>query len=850
MSLVDSLNAWSKVLLGVGIVDLWKQACQSKAEVQKAERLAQDKYLREAARIVEKTLAAWSCHPGFWERLIRRWFLGNLLNQLKAQLEQWGRQIAEVDKMAANAKALQNRCNGEPLETQALSQALALYKRCVQIVNDEKVLRAINQCQRELQRRQQFQRLVTEAQAQAEQRFFKAAIIAYRKAEQLYRTDAVKRAIATCVAQVKQEETYKVALKRAQQAFDLGRLRGAIALLESTLPNFPRSDGIELLQRLQRTVEGREKFRAGLSAEQLGDLKNAASLYAAAKVLLSDPTGCQIRLGLVAIKTENWATALSHLEGVCGEQPAYLRGFAHAKQGNLQQAHREWQSLSQAEIKSQREILKSLSQRQRLLSLQSIEQLVKDESLEKARAASTAFIQKFGSDPLVQGNLGEHIQPRLAAAVWQGADWRTIADTVERVWIEQPDLTSLHNWAVAIYYYALVKPRETRDFASLQDLIIALSTALANLPHDPALQDVPWLGNTPVDYDSVCLDLRRRLEDAIDTFKDKDVNEYLKLRDRYRLEVVALRLMGLPMQGMRVKNVFVTPGCYQRYHSQWRDTCVDSINPGQDILRSLYTPWGLAVAACLEGDTQRAMQLKPSTKPAVEEAKGGQITLPPYCLAEFFGKKFVAYHEGCYQLQRQRWREAMTPLKQAQAQIKASTTWLQEVDRLCGVQRQAISEFREHLEFAQFWYDLLKSQPARSYLAEYKAEQLREKLVNEQISFDKALRELQEIKRFDERNPVVLALIDTVEFNQEIGEINRLFTSSQFEEMVRRARRSRHERVRYVVAEFFINILINNINSGNFNDVKVIQQLGRWAYEICPDEPAFQEVYRTLRLRY
>ncbi len=85
------------------------------------------------------------------------------------------------------------------------------------------------------------------------------------------------------------------------------------------------------------------------------------------------------------------------------------------------------------------------------------------------------------------------------------------------------------------------------------------------------------------------------------------------------------------------------------------------------------------------------MQLKPSSKPAIE--------------AEFFAKKFVAYHEGCYQLQHQQWREAMSPLNQAQAGIKASTAWLQEVDRLCGLKRQALSEFREHLEFAQFCYD-------------------------------------------------------------------------------------------------------------------------------------------------
>ncbi len=52
------LNVLSKVLLGVGIVDCWKQASKSKTAAQKAEQLARDKHLREAAQIVEKSLAA------------------------------------------------------------------------------------------------------------------------------------------------------------------------------------------------------------------------------------------------------------------------------------------------------------------------------------------------------------------------------------------------------------------------------------------------------------------------------------------------------------------------------------------------------------------------------------------------------------------------------------------------------------------------------------------------------------------------------------------------------------------------------------------------------------------------
>ena len=64
--------------------------------------------------------------------------------------------------------------------------------------------------------------------------------------------------------------------------------------------------GTLLLQKLQQTLKGREQFRQGLAAEKAGDFKAAVSLYKNAKLLLSSSTYCQIRLALVAIKTQAW----------------------------------------------------------------------------------------------------------------------------------------------------------------------------------------------------------------------------------------------------------------------------------------------------------------------------------------------------------------------------------------------------------------------------------------------------------------------------------------------------------------------------------------------------------------
>ncbi|BAY27692.1 hypothetical protein NIES2100_75170 [Calothrix sp. NIES-2100] len=824
MSILDSFNTFSKILLGVGIVDVWKQAAKTKQAQQKAEILAKNKHLREAVNIAEKSFAVWSKKPGFGERLLCRLFMGNLLDKLTQQLEQWRKQIQEADKLAVKAKNLLKQDHGDPLETEVMVNAIALYQSCLQILDDQQILRAINQCEQEIQQRQHFQTLVKKAQSHAENRYFQHAVAVYRQAEKLYSTEALQQAKKAAKSQVAEEKIYDSTLKRAQQAQNQGKLTAAIALLETALTNFPRSDGLELLQELQQAIKGREHFRQGLAAEKINDLKTATSLYETAKLFLPNPIDCQIRLGIVAIKTQNWAIALSHLIDLPGEQAAYLRGFVYAQQENLQQAYREWQGLSATEITAQREILNTLAQRQRLLAIQNIEVCVNAENLDRAKTASEEFSQKFGFDPLVETNLKEYIQPRIEVELWQKSEPKNLVTQLEKLWLAQPNITTLHNWAVGIYY------GDRSNFTNIANLIIALSTALANLTEDPILKDVPWLGNQPIDFKLISLELKRRLEAEIDTYKDTDIPTYLTLRDKYRLELVALKFMGEPSRrGMKVNNIFITPGCYQHYISYWQDIVVERIDSSQQILRSLYTPWGLAVAACLEGDSHRAIQLKPTTKSTNN--------------LEIFAQQFVAYYEGCHYLNHKQWRKAINPLKSAKSEISDSQDWQQEIDRLAGLQRQAIIENAEHLEFAQFWYEIVGSQSAKSYLAEYKAEKIREQISQGKISLSKALKDLEEIKKNDSQNPIVLDLIEMIEFQQEIEGIENLIKNNQLEAAVTRAKQSQLQRIRYIVAEICVDILMKGFKKGDLS-FEEIYNLGQWAYELCPDEKTVQNIYR------
>ncbi|AFZ59527.1 peptidase M, neutral zinc metallopeptidase site [Anabaena cylindrica FACHB-243] len=806
----------------MSIFDTIKEASQQ------AEQFALKKQLREAVTTAETALNMWAEAPSFWEVLLGKILIGNLVDRLQKQLVEWRNQVTEADKLAARANLILRNDTGDPFVTKGISDAIALYRLYSIIIEDEQILYSIQQCQQELQKRKQFQELVKQAQSQAENYFFKNAIAIYQEAEKLYITESIKQAFADALSQVSQEESYKSIFRKAKRAESKGKLQEAIVLLDSALTNFPRADGIALLQKLKSIVKGRELFRQGLAAEKAGFFPAAKSLYENAQSLLPNPQDSQIRLGIVAIKMQDWATALSYLQGLSGQQAAYLRGFALAQQANLQLAYWEWQNVSAVSINEQKTIIQDVFQYQFSLSLHNIEELVKSKQWEKAKTASREFIQKFGANALVENNLKEHIQPSLEAAVWQDSDWENIAPKMENIWIANPNITTLHNWTVATYYHAQSNPDK------LIDLIIALYTAIANLSSDPSLQNIPWLGNKAVDFNFLSLKLKRRLEAAIDNIKNTNIENYLNLCDYLRWQIVALRFMGEPANsGMQINDVFITPGCYHKFSSQWQSTIVYKIHSSQKILHSLYTHWGLAVAACLEGDRQRAIQLKPTNDHTIE--------------VEQFANNFVAYHEGCYHLQQQKWQAAITPWQQAKAEIKNNQDWQQEIDRLCNLHRQVILEFQEHLEFSQFWYDIIDTQSASSYLAEYQAEEVRQRLINKEISLKQALKKLQKLKNIDSNNPVVNDIIENVEFDQEIEEINRLFKTRKHEEMVKKARSSKRDKVRFIVAEFFIDLLIKGVEEGGLNDPEVMLQLGRWAYEICPDEPAFQEVYRRLK---
>ena len=302
---------------------------------------------------------------------------------------------------------------------------------------------------------------------------------------------------------------------------------------------------------------------------------------------------------------------------------------------------------------------------------------------------------------------------------------------------------------------------------------------------------------------------------------------YLRLRDAYRVELLALKQIH-SAYGVRFHDLYFTPGCYNHYQHFLLE-----VNYLPDILGTLYTPWGSAVAACLDGDSARAQTIKPNHDPSKS--------------IEIFADHLISYYQGCHYLQSQQWRLAVDPLNRAKSTVQTKPEWQEEIDRFCVTQRQQISEDEEHIEFAQFWYDLLASSVSASYLAEYKTRQIHDQIVEEKISLSQALEQTKALVNIDKHNPVLSALIDELEYVQEREKVERLIKQERIDEAVRYAKRSRHERIRTDLRDFFIKILVEGMQSEHISGDE-LRLIGKWAYELDPHYPALQTLYSLLEI--
>ena len=744
--------------------------------------------------------------------------ISGLIIHLKEEQKKWKIQLlhmAEEYTKQAN-QALENNNEHDPWQTYCLEQACSFYSQSLALNYDSKSEKRYQVCQEKLNNKRHFQTHFQEGKQHANSHCYNQAIQEFEQAQSLFDTADLKQEITLCHEQLAKEHEYNLAYNHAKELTKKGDFQSAIAHLEAAYTKFPREDGKQLLDKLQVVITGKNAYQKGLMAEQQGKWQYAKTYYFQAR--RNSPQFveyCTKRLVDIAIKGEEWSLALEELNRLEGEEVHYLRGFVYAKQGQYKAAYREWKAVSHPEIEGEINKLKTFVHREKLTLMQHIETAVDQENLEQAKTLSKQFFEQYNSNSVVEHNFDQHIEPRIATLDWKTLSWKELAQRTEASFLEKKDITSLHNWAIATYYQGQVHPEK------MEDWITAWCCAIANLSNDPALKDIPWLGSETIDFEQLSQDLKNFLMSHIDEIEKKNLNQYFKLRDQYRMDIAALEHC-LTINGLKI-----TPSCYQRYQKYFPNKSLSN-----DWHGALYTSFGKSVAACLNNDIKRTFAITPTGSDENPAAK--------------YGQRYVAYHQGIYYLQNQRWRKATGILISARNLIQENSNWKDEIDHICEELRRNISH-QESLDFAQFWYNLLGSQLASSYYVEQKTNEIRNQLADEKMSLREGKAKLNELRSIDRNNVTLLELSKQITQIKEQREISRLLENRNLEEAVKKARSSQDERIRYMVAEICVEVLIEGVKKRNLYQ-EDIMQLGRWAYSLCPNEPSLQNLYRDLGL--
>ncbi|NCO76162.1 MAG: peptidase M, neutral zinc metallopeptidase, zinc-binding site [Cyanobacteria bacterium] len=795
----------------------------SQEKFSKAKEYAQLKKLKEAIKLAEEIKSLWKENPSWREQLVRDVVITDLLYNVNSQLTTWKMRLQRGESFASQGKEFIALDKNDPFDSTILTQALDSFTKCNELLYETEYVVNEQILKDKIKRRNQFQSLYNEGKNQGKKGFYREGLTYLLEAEKIYKVVTVAKKIKEYENLAQLQTQYENNLKQIKNLAQQGNFILAKSQLQLNLEKFSRQDGEELKQKLETVINAKTEYRQGLLAEKIGNFTIAKKQYQLALSHLHSFDLARYRLALIYIKENDYNSALSCLAKMTGERSNYLRGFCYLQKNEWENTAKEWKQINHDLVDKQKESLKILIQRNRLQIIQHIENLVADKNYEEAKNCCQNLTEKYGYNENIEHNLSKHIQPALESQLWQSNDLVNIINQLSEEFKNTPNITILHNMTIALYYQVQI------DASYTEKWIAVWATGLVNIKQNPILQNLPWLSINQIDYEKIKEELIKIVENIIDKYKDSNLQKYYQLRDIFRREMLAIELIGNPpSSGVKIRELFITPAFYQQHKSQLKN-----INLTINQLGTLFTDWGLTVAACLKNDVERGIKIKPNLTPSSDIEK--------------LAYSLINYYQGCYYLQQDSWKKAVSCLKIAQNEIKNNCDWLTEIDSLCQKQRQKIENFNEHLEFAQFWYNLLKSSSSASYLAEFKAREISDKVANEKISFSQAISQLKEVQKIDQNNPLILDLLSRLKYSKEAEEVDQLLKQNRFEDAVKKAKHSSNQEIKYLVASIFIEIALNGAKTKEL-DWETLQQLGRWAYDICPYEPDFRELYKALHI--
>lgn len=805
-------------MLGVDFAKAFGLAAQLRHEAEFSKTLAKSGDYYMATTVADTIIKAWTPVDSIAEYCVRKILVGDLLREASQNLQSWKYRVENSERFLSKANKIINNESGR-VKVGALSLAVTYYTKSYQYCPIPEIQLAKEKCENLLKWHKTFENFCLTGTSLEKQKYYKRALEYYQAAFKIFNNPSVLSGIKSLEKKISEEDKMEDILNEAKYLFNDGRLNDCIRRLEEAVSKFNRSDILYLLSEIKKIKQGILSLENGLNSEKTQSYIDSIQQYKIARDYLPDCPEILFRLAIAYIKSENWYEASLLLNDVSGERASYLRGFVYAKQKQWKDANRQWQQIDNVLAQEQRQFLGTLVKRERMEIMQQIEYSVQNDALDIALTLSYDFIEKFGNLYPVEENLKKHLLPLVNHRLWSEKNWKKILENTRQQWLQEYTIISLHNWAIAAYYCS----QENSEF--LSEFIIAWSNSVANFGKDPSLRDLGWVDNKDIDFQGLKSNLEQIIDQKLDSLRSDD-DAYLAYRDLYRVELVSLRLMSSYNHPVQVNNLIVTPGLCRQYLDKQGSDLTGQMPP---VIAALYSEWGFAVAACLSSDIERAIFLKNQTNAQNNDHS--------------FAGKFVAYHEGMYHLQKYEWMQAVSPLKLARTEILNSTEWFEQIDNLCKNQRNNLVSLEENLQFSEFWYKLLDSQSSRSYFAEYQAEKIRESLANEKISDDDATRQLEKLKSIDDNNPVVLDLIERVDFRQKAKSIGVLLNQGKLEEAFKSAKNSNNSQVSRWLSDIFVKFFLDAFPKRELS-LEDVCRLGQWAYELSYEDPGLQDIYK------
>lgn len=702
-------------------------------------------------------------------------------------------------------------------------KALSEAQKAQTYISNDEIKLIISQCKESI-KRQNFQRHYDYAERSIAELQYKKALEEANKAIKFIDNDDIKKIIEICDQNIRRQDLFEEILKSSSQLATQGDFKHAIAQLERALIFYPREDGKLKLASYKQEALFDEYFLSGLKAELDNQWSEAISFYERAIKLKNNATDCRIRLAAVKIKNSQPNEAISILADLTIPQAVYLRGYVHYVCGNLEDAISCWLEVnSDSDIDIHIGHIRKIIERNKLSLIQDINSCVENDDLNRAKELSLDFISKHGYYQSVKKNLDEYINPKITHDLWKSDAAKKIISFCTDEWGKKKNLESLHNLATAVFYQAKHNPEH------VSNLIPLISSCITNLRDDPSLKTIPWVSDS-IDYSLVAKGLRDLLENLVLSIQDNKPNKYLEFRDLLRWQFVALDLsiktsIPIPTNDCSVK---LLPSLYLQFKVNRKNKIFPN-SPAGILLESLYSPWGKSIAAFMDNDPARGVAIKINRSPISE--------------FEHFAVKIQSYYEGSYYLSIGQYKKGTELLKAAKPAIDLNSGWKSELDETFDLNIKEASSISLKIELAQAWYELINSKMSKTTLVECKSSQIAQKIDDKSLSLKNALQDLKKLKSIDSSNPILNDLIERVEMGIEFDDISNLIQRNP-EQAVRKAKSSKYPKIKFVVAEIFIDIAINAANQNA--EPSIVRQLGRYAFELCPNEPSFQKIFVDL----